>query len=233
MFLTKILLIKKLQEANTHLGSNVGSKAALWSRFKMQRNQFSIYGFRGTQPIIDLDKTILSLRRAHSVIQYIIQNNGHLLLVNTNPKYNKIIQKTATITKQSYINHKWVGGLLTNWNHMQKVQEQFQKTKSLSEGSFQISFQNMPRFKKMKKCFEGTFLQKKDRLGCILIFNANQNSTTINEAHLNQIPVISLVDSSISTALYQKITYPIPANGESTRFIYLFCNCLIKTILSA
>ena len=174
MFLNKILIIKKLQEANTHLGSCIGSKAALWSRFKAQRNQSYIHGYRGSQPIIDIEKTIFSLRRAYSVIQYIIESNGHLLLVNTNSRYNKIVQKTAAFTKQSYINHKWVGGFLTNWNHMQKVQEQYQKTKSLSEASpLGISFQTLPRYRKMKKCFEGTLLQKKDRLDCIIILNAN------------------------------------------------------------
>lgn len=125
MYLNKLLILKKLQQANTHLGLTIGRPGTRWSRFSAQRAQSYIFGFRAAQPIIDLDKTVISLRRACNVIQLITRSNGHLLFVNTNPKYNKIIQQTAKCTNQSFINHKWIGGFLTNWNHMRNVQQQF------------------------------------------------------------------------------------------------------------
>jgi ribosomal protein S2 len=346
MYLNKLLILKKLQQANTHLGLTIGRHGTRWSRFSAQRAQSYIYGFRALRgPIFDLDKTVISLRRACNVIQLIIRSNGHLLFVNTNPKYNKIIQQTAKCTNQSFINHKWIGGFLTNWNHMQNVQQQFhaaarltrvflrersrtqvpiglnscfarppqkpvgegrqrfsdtrypQPSKTwahtegygvdenaavlsclvrpsgarrpsepmersklgaesilrnprageggphvyLNRGTFSevnylaIIIASDPRFKKMQKCFEG--LPKlspstpKGIADCVIIFNANQNSTAIYEAHLNQIPIICVVDSNIPNELYNLITFPIPANSESVQFIYLFCNCILKTIL--
>jgi len=132
MYLNKLVILKKLQQANTHLGVTIGHARNRGSRFNAQRAQSYIYGFRAAQPIIDLDKTVISLRRACNVIQLIIRSRGHLLLVNTNPKYNKIIQYTAKYTNQSFINHKWIGGFLTNWNHMQHVQQQYHSAAKLT-----------------------------------------------------------------------------------------------------
>nr|YP_009755780.1 ribosomal protein S2 [Gonatozygon brebissonii]QIQ23058.1 ribosomal protein S2 [Gonatozygon brebissonii] len=76
--------------------------------------------------IIDLEKTLICLRRACNLIDLIIRSKGHFLFVNTNPEYNKIVQQTAISANQSFLNHKWIGGFLTNWNHMQNVQKHFQ-----------------------------------------------------------------------------------------------------------
>ena len=395
MYLNKLLILKKLQQGNTHLGARAhsGTKNSKWSRFSAQRAQSYIFGFRASKPIIDLEKTVISLRRVCNVIQLIIRSNGHLLLINTNPKYNKIIQQTAKRTNQSYINHKWIGGFLTNWNHMQNVQKQFHAALRFSKGTlawgssdklgplgsfarrvpesgalkkkereaqserlpsqFQKdlgssprppgetglstlsafdnidqksqqgvlalaeeasasivsrfgvlsqSYQNtaeglscslrepcllpsdpvgmkgaegltgsrggasalhkdpgapkgsfgggsnpmgaFPRYKKMQKCFEGTVSREtkvssalranSSAPDCVVIFNAgSEGLAAIYEAHSNQIPIISVVDSNISNELYNLVTYPIPANCDSVQFIYLFCNCILKTILCA
>lgn len=277
MYLNKLLIFKKLQETNAHLGFIIGTKYSKWSRFSAHRTQSYIYGVRQRQTIIHLDYTIASLRRACNVIQLIIQSNGHLLFVNTNSRYNKIIKQTANYTNQSYINHKWIGGFLTNWKSMRNVQQQYHEAAKwgklmkiddsvsrnvpipnssinlLNSGkessilnfittensqylnnSIQRSLQNSPKYKKMEKCFEGAEDALMTQLpDCVIIFNANQNSTAIYEAHLNQIPIIALVDSQIPDKLYNLITYPIPVNCESVYFIYLFCNCIVKTILNS
>jgi ribosomal protein S2 len=360
MYLNKLLILKKLQQANTHLGQLSGSKSDYILTHR-HRAQTYIFGSRAPfaggperRLIFNLDKTIISLRRACNVIKLIFRSNGHFLLINTNPKYNKIIQQTAIYTNQSYINHKWIGGFLTNWkNHMQNVQQQFQlatkfanvantqsllKTRSNKEQKHHLLLENIqpdfeeagevvklrgakrfkegptlrafkgcstaadgqlvhhlgkstierisvdhplqildsleglydrdqeqaistlhdqriragtpllyrrknyqvflqtsvPRYKKMQKCFEGTLSTKWHTVpDCVIILNANQNSTAIYEAYLSQIPIISIVDSTIPNELYRLITYPIPANYDSVQFIYLFCNCILKTILGS
>lgn len=286
MYLNKLFILKKLQETNAHLGFIVGTKYSKWSRLNVHRTQSYIYGVRQEQTIIHLDSTIASLKRACNVIQFIIQSNGHLLFINTNSKYNKIIKQTARYTNQSYINHKWIGGFLTNWNNMRSVQQQFHKAvkwgnprreailhliknktkqslndtigpltfdKELPQGpggstegllsntnsqhfsnSIQTSLPESPKYKKMQKCFEGVKHTLLNQLpDCVIIFHANQNSTAIHEAHLNQIPIIALVDSQIPDKLYNLITYPIPVNCDSAYFIYLFCNCIVKTVLKS
>ena len=340
----KQLIMQKLINTRAHLG------------FRTAYSDFQpyLYGFRNEMAIINLDITLTCIRRACNAIDLIMRSKGNLLIVNTNMEYNKLVRQTAKQTNQSYINYKWIGGLLTNWSHMQNVQQHFQdfasktqlndvkriggekllkkssiflkndklncdsslyslgkqtkgntptekyhtffvggesmdtlkrkkhefnskqsdksnrthlpfvkkivKNKSsncsnseqdLESSSSSVFFNkktdtffsdilikktqelhttlhSFPRFKKMSKCFEG--ILAKELPDCILVVNATQNYNAINEAAKLQIPIIALVDSNIPNSLHHKITYSIPANHSSFKFIYLFCNCIIKTI---
>jgi ribosomal protein S2 len=115
MYLYKLLIMQKLLKAKAHFGSS----------FASSDTQHYIYGFRNNIAIIDLEKTLISLRRACNIIELIIRSKGHVLFVNSDPDYNKIVKQTAILSNQSFINHKWIGGFLTNWIHMQNVQEHF------------------------------------------------------------------------------------------------------------
>ena len=115
MFQSKILVMHKLLNTNAHLGYRTAT-----SNF-----QPYLYGFRNKIAIIDLDSTLTSLRRILFIIKKIIHSRGHLLFVNTNPDFNSIVRVTAERTGQSFLNHKWIGGLLTNWNHMLNVHRHF------------------------------------------------------------------------------------------------------------
>jgi small subunit ribosomal protein S2 len=148
MFINKLLILKKLQQSNTHLGLPIGSKNFKW-RYGLaascSKAQSYILGFRGIVPVINLEKTIIALRRACNLIQLIVESNGHLLFINTNSKYNKIVRETAKLSNQNYINHKWIGGFLTNWTHMQNVYHQFKAiTKLVSLESTLTSFKTEP-----------------------------------------------------------------------------------------
>ena len=295
MSLYKLLILQKLLKTKAHMGSCISYSAT----------QPYIYGFRNNLAIFDLDKTLVCLRRACNIIDLIIRSKGHILFINTNPELNKIIKQTAERSNQSYINNKWIGGFLTNWNHMKNVEQhiqQFSTTKSFqnfntlrslakpSTGILQnriqtgenkynsnqsllleniktnknaIHIQNVaanfltskkldlaeasgPRFNFMQKYFEGTQgLFRRTSHGvenqslldalpdCVIIFNANQNANAIKEASRNQIPIISIVHSNTYNELHNLITYPIPANENSVEFIYLVCNCFLKTILNS
>lgn len=240
MFLYKLLIIQKLLKAKAHLGYG--------HEYVSSRGRSLVFGYRNNIAIFDLEKTLICLRRACNLIDFIIQSKGHLLFVNTNPEYNTIIQETATRTNQSFINYKWIGGFLTNWNHMQSVQKHFQDFSASSfdnmndlSNSFSSSLtydliRSVPRFTKMQKCFEGCLSKNKvaernNQPDCIILFNAKKSSTAILEANLLQIPIISIVDSNIPNHLHKLITYPIPGNGDSLQFVYLICNCFLKTIL--
>ena len=296
MSLYKLLILQKLLKTKAHMGSCISYSAT----------QPYIYGFRNNLAIFDLDKTLVCLRRACNIIDLIIRSKGHLLFINTNPELNKLIKQTAERSNQSYINNKWIGGFLTNWNHMKNVEQhiqQFSSTKSfqnfntrvnalakpntgilqnriqseqnkynsnqtlllenIKKNQNTIHIQNVaanlltskkldlaeasgPRFNFMQKYFEGTqglfrrtsqHVENQSSLNalpdCVIIFNANQNANAIKEASRNQIPIISIVHSNTYNELHNLITYPIPANENSVEFIYLVCNCFLKTILNS
>ena len=115
MFRSKLLILHKLLKSRAHWG------------YRKAFSQFQpyLYGFRNDIAIINSDKTLICLRRACSVIELIIRSKGHIIIVNTNSEYNNIVEQTAKLTGQSFINHKWIGGLLTNWTHIHNVQRHF------------------------------------------------------------------------------------------------------------
>nr|YP_009775863.1 ribosomal protein S2 [Bartramia patens]QJA16089.1 ribosomal protein S2 [Bartramia patens] len=222
MYNSSLLVIQKLLSTNAYLGHRIPT-----SDF-----QEYLYGFRNKMAIINLEKTLICLRRACNLIESIIRAKGHFLLVNTDPEYNKIVQQMAKRTNQSYINHKWIGGFLTNRKHMKNVQKHFQNFSAhskLKDASTSSPFDFFPHFRKMQKCFEG--IMTHDIPDCLIIINANKNSMAILEANQLQIPIVSLVDSNISNRLQKLITYPIPVNDDSIQFVYLFCNLITKTVI--
>nr|YP_009277441.1 ribosomal protein S2 [Ophioglossum californicum]YP_010439859.1 ribosomal protein S2 [Ophioglossum vulgatum]AOH05911.1 ribosomal protein S2 [Ophioglossum californicum]UTD44905.1 ribosomal protein S2 [Ophioglossum vulgatum] len=177
------------------------------------------HGFRNERVIIDLERTLSLTRIARNAIGSIIRGKGHLLLVNTNPFLNHIIERTAKKTNQSYVNSKWIGGFLTNWKHM-KHQKRF-KDFSAQQGS--------PRFLKMQKDFQGLVTRQiPDRS---IVLNARKDSVAIIEADRLEIPIVSLVDSTPPKELQELITYPIPVNNDSIQFADLFCELVTKTVI--
>jgi small subunit ribosomal protein S2 len=275
MLHSQLRVMLKLLKTNAHWGY----------RRPFSDFQPYLYGFRNDMAIIDLEKTLIGMRRACNVIEFIMRSNGHLLFVNTNSEYNRLIQLTAKLTAQSYVNHKWIGGLLTNWHHMQHVQQHFQafaenygqhKSGALSSGllpnhrrseqplgvveqaSWDLSTPYIaaqareahnkppilskqvdaasaaqldgPRFQKMQKCFEG-LVAREEIPDCLILCNSTHTSIAIQEARLLQIPIIAFVDANVPNKVNNLITYPIPANEASLPLLYLFCNCIIKTIL--
>lgn len=112
MHFYQLVIFQKLLKAKAHMGSSLTFSAS----------QPAIYGFRNNIAIINLEKTLLSLRRACNVLDLIIKSKGHILFINSNEADNTIIKETAKRCNQSYINNKWIGGFLTNWNHMKTVQ---------------------------------------------------------------------------------------------------------------
>nr|WHW95859.1 ribosomal protein S2 [Aneura pinguis]WHW95901.1 ribosomal protein S2 [Aneura pinguis]WHW95943.1 ribosomal protein S2 [Aneura pinguis] len=219
---SNLLVIQKLLSTNAYLGHRIPT-----SDF-----QGYLYGFRNEMAIIDSEKTLICLRRACNLIGSIIGAKGHSLLVNTNPEYNRIIQRMAKRTNQSYINHKWIGGFLTNWKHMRRVQKHFQDLSAhpdSEDASTSSPFDYFPRFRKMQKCFEGIVTHNIP--DCSVIMNANQNSMAIPEANQLQIPIVASVDSNIPNRLHKSITYPVPVNDDSIKFVYSFRNLVTKTVI--
>nr|YP_009277457.1 ribosomal protein S2 [Psilotum nudum]AOH05927.1 ribosomal protein S2 [Psilotum nudum] len=174
-------------------------------------------GFRNKRAIIDSERTLLFTKIACDVIRSIIRGEGHSLLVNTDPFPNHIIERMAKKTNQSHVSYKWIGGFSTNWKHMNHG-------KRLEDLSAQHP---SPRSLKMRKSGLMT-RQIPDRL---VILNAHRDFLAILEANRLQIPIVSLVDSTLPKRLHKLITYPIPVNNDSIQFADPFCKSITKTVI--
>ena len=130
----------------------------------------------------------------------------------------------------SYSNHKWVGGTLTNWKQVSKSVLTFAKFSERCEPFCIKNSIHFPRYKKIKKCFQGLLYKHKNQIflafqekpDLLFILNPHENRNIINEANLLDIPIIALTQSQTDL---KGITYPIPINNYSLHFIYY---CLKK-----
>nr|ADT62127.1 ribosomal protein S2 [Isoetes engelmannii] len=180
--------------------------------------------FKDSLEILQIEKTLICLRRACNLIASIIRGEGHFVLVNANANkvYSKIVQGTAKRTNQSYIDHEWIGGVLTNWEHMIDLQKHGDD--ALTSSPF------LDYLRKMKNCLGGIMTHRIPN--CLVVMNANLSSMAILEADQLRIPIVSPVDCHISNGLHELITYPIPVNDyDSIQFVYLFCNLVTKTVI--
>jgi ribosomal protein S2 len=133
----------------------------------------------------------------------------------------------------SYVNYKWIGGTLTNWKQVSKSVLTFAKFSERCEKFLIQNRVDFPRYTKVKKCFNGllyknnrkmilAFNQKPD---LIFLINPNENLAVLNEAYRLHIPVIAFTESSLNP---KGVTYPIPINNYSIKFIYYCLKKIIK-----
>jgi len=166
-------------------------------------------GSRNGIAILDSDKTLICLRSALHFIGSLIRKKGHSFFLKTNHLFIYLIMEKMRYSIMekmgSCINDsQWkIGAFLTN------------------------SYANPKKFRSRKKKIHFGLNQQPD---CVVIPNPDRKSSVILEANRSQIPIASLVDSTIPWEFYKRITYPIPAN-DTIQFIYLFRNSITKTVI--
>lgn len=149
-------------------------------------------------------------------------------LKKNSSNYKKL--KTPLI---SYISYKWIGGTLTNWKQISKSVLTFAKFSERCENFLIKNNIDFPKYVRVKKCFQGllykdnqkmllAFNQKPD---LIFLINPNENQNILNEAYRLHIPVIAFTESNTNP---KEITYPIPVNNYSIKFIYYCLKKIIK-----
>lgn len=133
----------------------------------------------------------------------------------------------------SYVSYKWVGGTLTNWKQVSKSVLTYAKFSERCENFLINNGIDFPKYTRVKKCFQGllyredkkmvlAFNQKPD---IIFLLNPNENHEILNEAYRLHIPVIALTESNTNPT---EITYPIPVNNFSIKFVYYCLKKIVK-----
>ena len=205
---------KKSLRLGAHLGS---SKIHPWMF------QF-IQGFRNKLGVLRFQETVLLLNKALFFIHHVLQHNGNILLVNTDPKYSKVVKEAAARTNQHYVNENWVGGLLTNWQQMRISLNFFQKFEQHFHHFLLQENIVFPKYNKAKRRFQGMTTMKKQP-DVIILFQVTGNEAILKEAKTLKIPTVALVATTVDGGL---IDFPVPVNDNSLRFIHFFCHLLVK-----
>jgi small subunit ribosomal protein S2 len=216
--------MRQLLEAGVHFGHQK-------QRWNPKMQQF-IYGQRNGIHIMDLTQTLPMLDAALNVVRETVAKGGRVLFVGTKRQAQSPIKDAAEKSAQFYMNHRWLGGTLTNW---QTVSKSIQRLKNIDEAA--------------ERGFEG--LTKKERLGMereqgkleaslggiremggvpdlLFVIDVNKEDLAIAEANKLGIPVVAVVDTNCSPS---GIDYIIPGNDDAARAIALYTDLAARAAL--
>ena len=218
--------IKQLLEAGVHLGH----KTLRWNP-KMKKY---IFGEKNSIHIIDLTQTVEFIKNALVQVHKIISGGGKLLVVSTKKQASEQVKELAKDTNQYYVNYRWLGGMLTNWNTIQNSIKRLKKLDDqLSKENLGFTKKEILKFGKEKEKLQrslGGISEMKKTPDLIFIIDTNIESLAVAEAKKLGIPIIAVLDTNSDPT---GINYPIPGNDDARRSINLYCNLLKNTIKDA
>ena len=247
-----------ISNKNVNKGINFGQKSIKLAKTPFWHPLMSDYflGIRQNLSILNTQQTLKCLLRAFHIIALILNKKGRILILNTNPEFFRLCNNLTNITLMgkykiedpnhnsinykelktplvSYVSYKWVGGTLTNWKQISKSVLTFAKFSERCEDFLLKNGVDFPKYTRVKKCFQGFLYKKKNKMvlafkqkpDLIFLINPNENRSVLNEAYRLHIPVIAFTESSTNP---KEITYPIPVNNYSMKFIYFCLKKIIK-----
>jgi len=218
--------IHQLLEAGVHLGH----KTLRWNP-KMKKY---IFGKRDSIHILDLTQTLELINIALEKVYNVISENGKILFISTKKQASEAIADLAKKTDQYYVNHRWLGGMLTNWgtisNSIKKLEKLNLDLVSENRGFTKKELLKMSvQRDKLQKSLGGIAAMKKIP-DLVFVIDTNYESLAIKESIKLSIPIIAILDSNSNP---EGIDFPIPGNDDARRSIDLYCNLIKDTIESA
>ena len=218
--------IKQLLEAGVHLGH----KTLRWNP-KMKQY---IFGEKNSIHIIDLTQTVDFLKNALVQVHKTISSGGKILIVSTKKQASEQVSELAKETGQFFVNYRWLGGMLTNWNTIQNSIKRLKKlNEQLSKENIGFTKKEILKFSKEKEKLQrslGGIAEMKKTPDLIFIIDTNMESLAVAEAKKLRIPIIAVLDTNSDPT---GIDFPIPGNDDARRSINLYCDLLKDTIKDA
>ncbi len=217
--------MRELLEAGVHFGHHV-------RRWNPKMEPY-LYGERSQIHIIDLSQTVPMLYRALDALRKAAAEGQRILFVGSKRQASGILAETATQCGQYYINHRWLGGTLTNWQTVSRsINCLLEMEKDQEEGTFgdktkRERLSQERRYKKLQRSLGG--IKSMGGVPSMLfIIDTNKESTAVAEAVKLGLPVVAIVDSNSNP---DHITWPVPGNDDSRRSIALYCRLAAQAIL--
>ena len=218
--------IKNLLEAGVHLGHKT-------FRWNPKMSKF-IFGSKDSIHIIDLVQTLEMINVALVEIHKCITSGGKILFVSTKKQAAATIASLAKDTSQFYVNHRWLGGMLTNWKTISNSIKRYKKLsidlKSENTGFTKKEILKMGIQRDKLERSLGGIVDMIKVPDMIFIIDTNIEELAVKEGLKLNIPIAAIVDTNSNPV---GINYPIPGNDDARRAINLYCDLIKKTILDA
>lgn len=216
--------LRQLLEAGVHFGHNTRR----WN----PRMAPYLFGVRNQVHIIDLQQTVPLLERALKQVRDVTAAGGRVLFVGTKRAAADYVAEAAQRCGQYYVNHRWLGGMLTNWKtitgSIKRLRQMDELLAGETQGYSKKEVLNMTRDReKLERALGGI----KDMGGLpdlLFIIDTNKEKLAVEEANKLGIPVIAILDSNSDPA---GVTYPVPGNDDAIRAITLYCDLVASAVL--
>lgn len=216
--------MRQLLEAGVHYGHQT-------ARWNPKMGQY-IYGERNGIHILDLTQTVPMLDQALKVVRDTVAKGGRVLFVGTKRQAQKPVAEAAERCAQFYMNHRWLGGTLTNWK---TVSQSIQRLKTIDEvlgaggeGLTKKERLGMERDQAKLQASLGGIREMGGTPDLIFVVDVGKEDLAILEAQKLGIPVVGIVDTNNSP---KGVDYVIPGNDDAARAIQLYCELVAKAAL--
>jgi small subunit ribosomal protein S2 len=191
-----------------------------------------IYGSRNNIHIIDLTQTVPLLHQALLAVADTVAKGGRVLFVGTKRQASEAVADAAKSCAQYYVNHRWLGGTLTNWRTISNSIRRLKSLEELLAGETQgLTKKELLQLTREKDKLERSLGGIKD-MGAppdlMFVIDTNKEAIAIAEARKLNMPVVAIVDSNCNP---DGISHPVPGNDDAGRAITLYCDLIARAAI--
>ena len=217
--------MRQLMEAGVHFGHHTRR----WN----PRMAPYIFGDRNNIHILDLQQTVPMLYRAMEFVREVVAGGGRVLFVGTKRQASEQVAEAARRCGQYYVNHRWLGGMMTNWatisNSIKRLKDYDGILEAGGQGLTKKEVLNLTRNRDKLEASLGGIKDMGGLPDVMVVIDTNKEAIAIQEAKNLNIPVVGILDSNSSPA---NITYPVPGNDDAIRAIQLYCELFAGSALA-
>lgn len=190
-----------------------------------------IFGARSNIHIIDLSQTVPLLHQALKEVRDIAAKGGRVLFVGTKRAASDPVAQAAQRCAQYYVNHRWLGGMLTNWQTVSNSIARLKQLEAMGEEVQGLTKKEMLNLDRERERLDRTLGGIKDMGGkpdIMFVIDTNKEAIAIKEARRLGIPVVAILDTNCNPA---EADIPIPGNDDAARAIQLYCELMADAVL--
>lgn len=216
--------MRQLLEAGVHFGHTT-------RRWNPKMKPF-LFGDRNGIHIINLEHTVPMLHQALSAIRDVAAGGGRVLFVGTKRQAQGLVAEAAAKCGQYYVNHRWLGGMMTNWktisNSIKRLKVLEEKLSQEASGLTKKELLGLERERDKLERALGGIKEMGNLPDIMVVIDTNKESLAIKEANNLGIPVVAILDSNSSP---EGVDFPIPGNDDAMRAISLYCDLMCGAVL--
>ena len=218
--------MRQMLEAGVHFGHNTRR----WN----PRMEPYIFGERNKIHILDLQQTVPMFHAALKALGDVASRGGRVLFVGTKRAAAEKIAETAQACGQYYVNHRWLGGMLTNWSTVSQSIRRLRELEERMDGDeiHQLTKKEILQLTREREKLERTLGGIKEMGGLpdiLFVIDTNKEDIAVAEANKLGIPVIGVIDSNSDP---KGIDFPVPGNDDALRAINLYCDLVAGAVFA-